>query len=139
MKMGKTFEEIKVGDSASLTVETNANAHKEFEKLSGDDSPVHTDDAFARKSGFKKKIGYAFLLSSYLSRLYGTILPGGTSVCLRQEADFVSPWYPSDTLTFKAKVLRKITSTRIIEIHVEVKRNGGALVMRGLGTLKLLT
>ncbi|OGG79569.1 hypothetical protein A3A39_02400 [Candidatus Kaiserbacteria bacterium RIFCSPLOWO2_01_FULL_54_13] len=139
MKKGKTFDEIQVGDTASFTIEITEKMHREFENLSEDESPVHTDDVFAKKSGFDKKIGYAFLLTSFLSRLYGMYLPGGTSVCLKQETSFPNPYYVGDTISVEAEVIRKIASTRIAEIRTRMKRQNGKLVLSGLGAIKLLS
>lgn len=134
---GKSFEEINVGDRASFSVTITEEMHNEFSKLSGDTSPIHNDDAYAKENGFEGKIGYAFHISSLLSQLYGMHLPGGSSVCLRQEVSFPNPWYPGDTIAVEAKVVRKIESTRIIEVKVEMRSENGAIVLRGLGVVRL--
>ena len=134
---GKSFEEITVGDKASFFVVLTPEDHEKFAALSGDTSPVHTDDEYARAQGFIGKIGYAFHLSSLLSQLYGIHLPGGSSICLKQESNFSNPWYPGDTITVDAEVVRKSESTKMIEIKTEMKRQDGAQVFRGVGIVKL--
>ena len=37
----------------------------------------------------------------------------------------------------EAEVTRKIESTRMLEIKSEIKRQGGTVVFRGLGTVRL--
>ena len=138
MTKGKSFDEIAIGEKANFSVTITEEMHGAFADLTGDTSPIHTDDAFAKQSGYDRKIGYAFQISSLLSRLYGMYLPGGSSVCLRQESNFPNPWYPGDAISVEAEVVRKMESTRIVEIQVEMKRPDNAIVFRGLGTVKLL-
>jgi len=63
-----------------------------FAALSGDYSPIHCDEQFCSKTRFKKRIGYAFLLTGFLSKLYGEHLPGGSSICIKQESKFIKPF-----------------------------------------------
>lgn len=133
----KSFRELEVGDAAEFTVVLTESDHLTFAKLSGDTSPVHTDDAAAKEQGFERKIGYAFHLSSLLSRVYGMHLPGGSSVCMKQESNFPNPWYPGDAITVEARVVRKIESTRMVEIQTEMRRAEGTVVFRGLGLVRL--
>ncbi len=135
---GTSFDQIAVGDTASFSVTITEEMHEAFAKISGDTSPIHTDDNFAQKNGYERKIGYAFHISSLLSQVYGMHLPGGSSVCLKQETSFPNSWYPGDTISIEAEVVRKIMSTQILEIQVEMKRQSGAVVLRGTGTVKLL-
>jgi len=67
----KSFSGINVGDKVEFEVTIDDNMHKMFSKISGDYSPIHCDDIFSEKTKFGRKIGYAFLLTSFLSRLYG--------------------------------------------------------------------
>jgi 3-hydroxybutyryl-CoA dehydratase len=133
----KSFSEINIGDSAEFEVVIDEKMHKEFSNLSGDNSPIHCDDDFSKKTLFGKKIGYAFLLTSFLSRLYGHYLPGGSSVCFKQEASFIKPYYIGDTLNISGKVVDKIESTRFVIIESRVFRKDECL-FKGTGTVQVL-
>ena len=134
----KEFSEINVGDEASFEVIIDDKLHNEFSRLSGDHSPIHCDDEFSSKTKFKKKIGYAFLLTSMLSRLYGEYLPGGTSVCIKQAAEFIKPYFIGDRLTVHGKVIGKIDSTNFVEIKTEIYRNNDELVFKGNGIVQVI-
>lgn len=136
--MGKEFSEIKARDKARFEVIIDEKMHNDFSKLSGDKSPVHCDEAFSSKTKFKKKIGYAFLLTSLLSRLYGEYLPGGTSICIKQSAEFVRPYFIGDKLTVEGKVVGKIDSTKFVEIKSEIYRNNKELIFRGNGIVQVI-
>ena len=92
----KTFSEIKIGDNAEFSIKITPENHNKFSKLFKDFSPIHTNDEFSSKTKFKKKIGYAFMLTGFLSRLYGEYLPGGSSICIKQESNFIKPFYIGD-------------------------------------------
>ena len=132
------FSGIKVGDKAEFEVDISSNMHSSFSEISGDYSPIHCDDAFSEKTKFGKRIGYAFLLASFLSRLYGEYLPGGSSVCIRQEANFLKPYFIGDRIRVVGEVVNKIESTKFIEIKSEIYRNNKECIFRGNGTVQIL-
>jgi acyl dehydratase len=54
----RTFDEIKVGDSVSLTRTLTQRDIELFAVMSGDVNPVHVDEAFARDDMFHKIIAH---------------------------------------------------------------------------------
>lgn len=137
MKRGKSFVEIAVGDSVEFEVEVNESMHLAFSQLVSDFSAIHTSEDFAAKTNFRRRIGYAFLLTAFLSTLYGEYLPGGTSVCLKQEAKFVRPYYPGDRLRIRGEVVRKLNSARLVELKSEAFRNGQEKIFEGRGVVQV--
>lgn len=135
---GMSFAEINVGDSAEFDVHVDEKTHEKFAKLVADFSPIHSNDEFSSKTTFKRRIGYAFLLTGFLSRLYGEHLPGGSSVCIKQEARFTKPYYPGDTLKIRGVVVRKVNSTKFVEIKSEAFRNGKEKIFEGLGLVQII-
>ena len=134
----RDFSEIKIGDKAEFEVTIDDNMHDNFSKISGDYSPIHCDDAFSEKTKFGRKIGYAFLLTSFLSRLYGEYLPGGSSVCIKQSASFIRPFFIGDKIKVAGEVVNKIDSTKFIEIKSEMYRRNKECIFRGNGTVQIL-
>lgn len=134
----KSFSEVKVGDKAEFEVTIDENMHNSFSQISGDYSPIHCDDAFSEKTKFDRKIGYAFLLTSFLSRLYGEYLPGGSSVCIKQSASFIRPFFIGDKIKVAGEVINKIESTKFVEIKTEMYRPNKECIFRGNGTVQIL-
>ncbi len=135
---GKTFSELKVGDTVEFEVVLGEKEHAAFRELAGDNSPIHSDERFAREAQFEGRIGYGFLLCGLLSRLYGEYLPGGSSICVTQESRFVRPYYPGDTIRVVGSVKARLESTRMVEITTEMFRNGTETVFRGVGMVRVV-
>lgn len=137
-KQAKSFSDIKIGDKAQFEIEISEESHASFAKLFCDFSPIHCDDEFCSKTKFKMKIGYGFMLTGFLSRLYGEYLPGGSSICIKQDAKFIRPFFIGDKIKIVGKVVNKTESTKLIEINTEMHRNGKELVFRGTGIVQAL-
>jgi len=135
----KSFSEINAGDKAEFEVSIDEKIHNSFSELVGDFSPVHCDDEFCSKTKFKKKIGYAFMLTGFLSRLYGEYLPGGSSICIKQSADFLKPFFIGDKIKVIGEVINKVESTQFVEIKSEMFRNDGECIFRGNGIVQILS
>ena len=134
----KTFENISIGDKASFEVTISEETHLLFSKVSGDNSPIHTLSSFASNTSFQKKIGYGFLLTSYISQLYGKYLPGGSSICIKQECNFIKPYFIGDKLVILGEVVGKYDSTHFLEIKSTIYRLNNIKIFEGLGIVQVL-
>ncbi|MEO6340239.1 MAG: MaoC family dehydratase, partial [Caulobacteraceae bacterium] len=47
-----------------------------FADVSGDDNPLHLDEAYAAKTPFRSRIAHGMLAGAYISALIGARLPG---------------------------------------------------------------
>src|SRR5579884_2055916 len=87
----RTFDEIKVGDTASL-VRTLSRADIElFAVMSGDVNPAHVDEEYARSDMFHKIVAHGMWGASLISTLLGTKLPGPGTIYLDQTLSFLHP------------------------------------------------
>lgn len=134
----RMFKGINIGDKALFKVTITKKMHAIFAKLFEDFSPIHCNDKFASGTKFNKKIGYAFMLTGFLSKLYGEYLPGGSSICIRQEVKFIKPFFINDTITVIGEVINKSESTQFIDIGVTMYRNKNERILKGEGTVQAL-
>jgi len=132
------FSKIEIGETSEFEIVIDEDIHNRFSKISGDFSPIHCDKEFSEKSQFKKRIGYAFLLTSFLSKLYGEYLPGGSSICIKQDSKFIKPFFIGDTIKIKGEVTNKIESTKFVEIKTMMYRNDSELIFRGNGVVQII-
>ena len=65
------INEIKLNDIHTYEVKISQKLHNGFKNFSGDKSPLHTSLKFCKKNGYKNKVGYAFLITAILSKIYG--------------------------------------------------------------------
>jgi phosphate acetyltransferase/phosphate butyryltransferase len=103
----KTFDEIKIGDSASLTRALTAEDIHLFALMSGDVNPTHTDLEYAQRSVFQKIMGHSMWSGMLLSNLLGNQLPGPGTVYKGQTLEFHRPVALGDTVTVKITVKEK--------------------------------
>lgn len=134
----KSFDELQPGDAVEFSVTISPDDHEAFKQLTGDDSPIHQNPDFTRSTAFERPIGYGFHLSSLLSRLYGMLLPGGSSICIKQDSQFIKPFFPGDTIRVLAKVTKKIQSTKFVEVTSEMFRSSSECVFRGVGIVQVI-
>ena len=61
-----TFEQIEIGLSVEFPVTISESMVDDFAKVSGDFSPIHMDDKYAKSTSFGKRVVHGMLLASFL-------------------------------------------------------------------------
>ena len=95
---GKLFEALSVGDTAERSFPVTERTIEQFAELSGDDNPVHLDEAYAATTQFGTRIAHGMISAAYISALVGTALPGYGSIYLSQSLRFRRPVKIGDTV-----------------------------------------
>ena len=72
----RTFDEIAIGDSASIERTLTSQDIQLFALLSGDVNPQHLDAEFAASTRFHGVIAHGMLGGALISAVLGTRLPG---------------------------------------------------------------
>src|ERR1035438_5401821 len=107
----RTFDEIRLGDTASLV---RTLTHKDIELfaiMSGDINPTHLDDAFANSDMFHKVVAHGMWSGALISTVLGTQLPGPGTVYVDQSLHFQGAIGLGDTIIVTVKVRDKIEET----------------------------
>jgi len=99
-----TLSDIKEGLTESFEVTITEDMMEKFLSISADTNPLHVDANYAKERGFKDRVVYGLLTSSFYSTLAGVYLPG--KYCILQGADiqFSKPVFIGDTLHVSGKV-----------------------------------
>ena len=130
------YDEIKVGDEASLSL-TITEAHiVTYAGITGDVNPVHLDAEFARQTMFGERIAHGMLVAGLISAVLGTQLPGPNSIYLGQELRFTAPVKLGDTVTAAVAVTEKRDDKRIIKLRTTVSNQRGEAVIDGTAVVK---
>jgi phosphate acetyltransferase/phosphate butyryltransferase len=127
----KTFDEIKVGDSASLSRTLKPDDIKLFTLMSGDVNPAHVDEEFARSDMFHKIVAHGMWGGALISTLLGTKLPGPGTIYLEQTLKFTKPVALGDAVTIKVTVANKDPEKHLVTFDCCCTNQKGDVVISG--------
>lgn len=114
-----SFEELEIGQRASLLRTVMAYDLTRFAEVSGDGNPVHLSDHFAAKTRFGQRIAHGMFTGSLISALIGTRLPGAGAVYLSQSFEFLAPVKIGDVIAASVEIAELIPERRRARLHCE--------------------
>jgi phosphate acetyltransferase len=127
----RTFDEIKVGDSASLTRKLARRDIELFAVMSGDVNPAHVDPEFAKSDMFHKVIAHGMWGGALVSTVLGTELPGPGTIYLDQSLRFLGPIGLGDTVTVTVTAREKDEKHHRITFDCKCTNQDGKMVIDG--------
>jgi len=134
----RTYEEIQVGDTASVCKTITEVDVVNYAGIIGDFNSLHVNRDFAEKSMFGQRVAHGMLTASFISTVIGTCLPGNNALYISQEVKFVKPVFIGDTITVQAEVLEKIDAKRRIVLKTDVYNQKGEVVIAGKGVAMVM-
>lgn len=132
---GKYFEDLSVGMEAAYTRTVTEADIVAFAQVSGDINPVHLDEEFAGRTPFKKRIAHGMLTASYVSTVFGTLLPGPGAIFISQTLNFKAPVYIDDEVTATVRVAELISAKKramfacTVQVRGKTVLEGDAVIM----------
>jgi len=135
----KTFNEIAIGDAASLTQTVTQEAIELFAAISGDVNPAHMDPAYARDDMFHHVIAHGMLGAGLISAVLGTELPGPGTVYLGQDLTFLYPVRIGDRVTATVTVRQKDAARGDLVLDCLCVNQAGTPVISGVARVKAPT
>ena len=133
--MGYHFEDLTLGQTASLTRLVSETDVVAFATVTGDDNPVHLDADYAATTPFKERIAHGMLSAGLISAVLGTRLPGPGAVYLSQSLSFKRPVKIGDTVETTATITAlddakaRVTLSTVCRVNGKVVVDGEAVVM----------
>lgn len=107
------LEDLEVGMTADYERVVTEDMIDSFADVSGDHNPLHLDEDYAKTTMFKGRIAHGILGAAFISKVFGTVMPGKGSVYISQSLRFIAPVRIGDTVT---------TTVEVTEINREKKR-----------------
>lgn len=95
---------VKVGFRAEFSKTVGADDIKKFAEVTGDNNPLHSDPAYARRTRFGECIAHGMLGAGFISAAIGTLAPHANAVYLTQSLRFLRPIGIGDTIRAVAEV-----------------------------------
>jgi 3-hydroxybutyryl-CoA dehydratase len=127
-----TFDEIDIGLTKEFQITITESMVNNFANISGDFSPIHIDEEYAKSTIFQKRIVHGMLLA-FLSRMQGMYLPGKHALYFSQNLEFHNPCFINDKIKISSIVVDKSESTKIIKIESKITNQNDKLLLHGIG------
>jgi len=129
--IGKTIDQIQLGDKASFTKTMSETDVYLFAGISGDLNPAHVNQVDSEKTMFKGRICHGMLVSSLISTVLGMYLPGPGTIYMSQEVRFLAPVKMGDTVTAEAEVIERNAEKNRLVLKTTVTNQEGKVVIEG--------
>ena len=127
----RTFDEITVGESASIERTLTTQDIELFAVLSGDANPQHLDAEYAASTRFHGVIAHGMLGGALISAVLGTRLPGPGTVYLGQTLKFLAPVRVGDALRISVTVSARHEEEKRLTLACACTNQDGVLVISG--------
>ena len=127
----RTFDELAVGDTASIERTLAQQDIQLFAVLSGDLNPTHIDPEFAASTRYSGVIAHGMWGGALISAVLGTRLPGPGTVYLGQTLRFLAPVKLGDRLTVQVTVTALDPGKRCVTLACSCTNQDGKRVIEG--------
>ena len=129
--MGRTIEELKIGDFEEFSKTISESDIYMFAGISGDMNPAHIDEPYAAKTFFKGRIAHGILVGSFISTVIGMKMPGPGTIYLEQHYKFLAPVRIGDTITAKVEVVEIKSEKNKVTLQTLCFNQNGVMVIDG--------
>lgn len=131
MAKNRTFDEIEIGESATLSRALTINDLFVFAHASGNINPVHIPDIDWTGDGKKDDpIAPSMWVGALISAVLGNVLPGPGTVYRSQTFRFLDRVHLGDNLTVTVTVTNKAADRRV-DLDTRVTRSDGTVIAEG--------
>ena len=129
--IGKTVEELHVGDTAEFSKTIAESDIYLYAGITGDFNPVHVNETYAANTFFKTRIAQGMLVGGFISTLLGNQLPGPGTIYIRQEMNFLNPVRIGDTITARVEVTEIIGAKNRVRLKTTCVNQNETLLVEG--------
>ena len=130
---------MKKGDVFTQSFTVSDQVYRNFIELFRDRNPLHVDDDYAARNGFRERVMHGNILNGFISYFIGECLPEKNVVLVSQDISYVKPVYRGDELSFRAEVADVHESVGIVEFKYAFANAGNARVAKGTIQVRMLS
>jgi 3-hydroxybutyryl-CoA dehydratase len=131
MIIGKTIDQMKVGDAAEFAKTVTETDIYLYAGITGDFNPAHLNEAYAKNTFFKTRIAHGMLTAGFISAILGTQLPGPGAIYMKQELSFLAPVRIGDTITARVEVIELIAEKNRARLKTTCTNQDNVVVLDG--------
>ena len=111
----------------------------QFLFISGDSNPLHQDIEYATAHGFKDRVVYGLLTSTFYSTFVGVYLPGKYALLHGlKKINFLKPVFIGDHLNIHGKVVYINEAYKVVEIKAWITNQNEEIVSNAIIAVGLL-
>ncbi|HZX31199.1 MAG TPA: bifunctional enoyl-CoA hydratase/phosphate acetyltransferase, partial [Rhodocyclaceae bacterium] len=129
--VNKTYDEIHIGDSASLTRTLKPEDIKLFAVMTGDANPAVVDPQYSESGMFREVIAHGMWSGSLISTVLGTQFPGPGTILVDQTLHFARPVTLGDTITITVTAKQKFDHNKHVIFDCVCVNQDSLQVVRG--------
>jgi acyl dehydratase len=126
-----TFKGLKLGQKALTSRTFSERDLAEYVDLTGDENPLFSDVASARRAGLDGPMIPGGLLGGLFSYLLGTELPGRGTNWLKQRLVFLQPAYPDQQITAQVEIVRLRPVKELVNLRTRCTNAPGQVLCTG--------
>ena len=130
-------QQLKIGDSSSITKAFTYEEVMQFASLSTDTNPLHLDYKFAATTIFEQPVVHGMLVASLFSGLIGVKLPGEGSIYLGQNLKFTAPVFVGEQVTATVEIIKIRDDKPIVTLRTICVNSAGQTVIEGDAVVKV--
>jgi phosphotransacetylase/acyl dehydratase len=135
----RTFDEMTIGETASLSHTVTQRDIDLFATVTGDVNPAHVDPAYADTDIFHHIIIHGMWGAGLISAALGTKLPGPGTIYLGQDLLFRHPVNIGDTITATLTVTEKKPEKKDVTLDCVCTNQKGEAVITGSAFIRAPT
>jgi len=129
--VNRTYDEICIGDTASLIRTLMPEDVKLFAVLTGDFNPGLADPTYSESGMFREVIAHGMWSGSLISTVLGTQFPGPGTTLIDQALHFARPVTIGDTITVTITAKQKFDHNKHVVFDCVCTNQEGLQVVRG--------
>ena len=118
-RQGKKIDELKEGDSLTVTETISEREILLYLGLTNDTNPLYMQPDYAAKTEYGQTIVPPILLTGIITSSISKLLPGPGSEIVNMDVNLISPVYHNQIITFDFEVIKIDTMKEVVTISVE--------------------
>lgn len=123
---GHKCDNFFLGQESSISRKVSSSDILSMARVSGDMNPLHTDENYATKNFFGRRIAHGLFCLGMVSNILGTRLPGEGTILVSETINYKMPVYIDDTITTTVTILEiQYEKDKITFAYKCVNQNGG--------------
>ncbi len=134
-RIGKTVEELNVGDKAYFAKTLTGSDMMLFSGITGDQNQLPVNEEFAKRTPYGQRIAHGMLTAGFISTILGMKLPGfGTSIH-KMSVRFTAPVFLGDTIEICVELTEIDRAANRAGFKALVINQHGKTVLEGSGVV----